>query len=89
MRLAGAPLSTYPDSVATCLLVPEAAGLEGRTNPYRNWRRPHGSLGGKTPVDRVAEVGETTPLAEQVESVYDGLKARIRHREWRVGVGPE
>ncbi|MBK3823812.1 IS481 family transposase, partial [Paraburkholderia aspalathi] len=28
--------------------------------------------------------GETTPLAEQVESTYDGLKERIRHREWRV-----
>ncbi|WNC95432.1 IS481 family transposase (plasmid) [Paraburkholderia sp. FT54] len=49
-----------------------------------NWRRPHGSLGGKTPVDRIAEVGEITPLAEQVESAYDGLKERIRHREWRV-----
>ena len=30
-----------------------------------NWRRPHGSLGGKTPVDRIAEVGEITPLSEQ------------------------
>lgn len=49
-----------------------------------NWRRPHGSLGGKTPVDCIAEVGEITPLAEQVESAYDGLKERIRHREWRV-----
>jgi len=29
-----------------------------------NWRRPHGSLGGKTPVDRIAELGEITPLAE-------------------------
>lgn len=49
-----------------------------------NWRRLHGSLGGKTPVDRIAEVSEITPLAEQVESAYDEEKERIRHREWRV-----
>jgi hypothetical protein len=49
-----------------------------------DWRRPHGSLGGKTPVDRTAELGEITPLAQQVQSAYDGLKERIRHREWRV-----
>lgn len=49
-----------------------------------NRRRPHGSLAGKTPVDRIAEVSEITPLAEQVETTYGGLKERIRHREWRV-----
>ena len=49
-----------------------------------NWRRPHGSLGGKTPVDRIAEVSGITPLAEQVESAYGKRKERIRHREWRV-----
>jgi transposase InsO family protein len=49
-----------------------------------NWRRPHGSLGGKTPIDRVAELGEIIPLREDVESAYDKLKERIRHREWRV-----
>lgn len=49
-----------------------------------NWRRPHGSLGGKTPVDRIAELGEITPLAEEVQSAYDERKERIRHREWRV-----
>jgi transposase InsO family protein len=49
-----------------------------------NWRRPHGSLGGKTPVDRIAEVGEITPLSEQVQNAYDERKERIRHREWRV-----
>lgn len=49
-----------------------------------NWRRPHGSLGGKTPIDRIAELGKVTPLAEEVESAYDETKERIRHREWRV-----
>ncbi|KGC46545.1 integrase core domain protein [Burkholderia pseudomallei] len=49
-----------------------------------NWPRPHGSLGGKTPIDCIAELGEITPLAEEVESAYDERKERIRHREWRV-----
>lgn len=49
-----------------------------------NWRRPHGSLGGKTPVDRIAELSEITPLAEDVHGAYDETKERTRHREWRV-----
>jgi hypothetical protein len=49
-----------------------------------NWRRPHGSLGGKTLVDRIAEVSEITPLAEQLDSAYDEGKERIRTREWRL-----
>ncbi|KGW07257.1 integrase core domain protein [Burkholderia pseudomallei MSHR4000] len=49
-----------------------------------NWPRPHGSLGGKTPIDCIAELGGITPLAEEVESAYDERKERIRHREWRV-----
>ena len=49
-----------------------------------NFRRPHGSLGGKRPIDRIAEVSEITPLAEQVECAYDEGRERIRHREWRV-----
>ncbi|CAG9245126.1 hypothetical protein BDI4_1720014 [Burkholderia diffusa] len=46
--------------------------------------RPHTSLGSKTTVDRIAELGEDTLLSEEVESAYDGRKERIRHREWRV-----
>lgn len=49
-----------------------------------HWRRRHGSLGGKTPVDRLAELTEIPPLAEAVESAYEASKERIRHREWRV-----
>ncbi len=30
-----------------------------------NWRRPHGSFSGRTPVDKLAEVGEQTPLSER------------------------
>lgn len=58
--------------------------IEERQFDY-NWRRPHCSLGGKTPVDRIAELGEITPLAEEMENAYDERKERIRHREWPVG----
>lgn len=49
-----------------------------------NWRRPHGSLGGKTPVDRITELTEITSLKEDVARSYDKRKERFRHREWRV-----
>jgi len=34
---------------------------------YYNWDRPHGSLGGKTPMDRYFEVSQKTPFWDQVE----------------------
>ncbi len=49
-----------------------------------NWRRPHGSLSGKTPVGKLAEVGEQTPLAEDIASAYDSRKERIRYSNWKV-----
>ncbi|HHX0887818.1 TPA: IS481 family transposase, partial [Pseudomonas aeruginosa] len=39
----------------------------------------------KTPVDRIVELSEITPLAEAVEPTFDETKERIRHHEWRVG----
>lgn len=54
---------------------PTEDGIDQRIEEWQfdyNWRCPHGSLGGKPPIDRVAELGEITPLAEEVES------------EWRV-----
>lgn len=49
-----------------------------------NWRHPLGSLGANTPVDRVAELNEITPLAEEGESAYHETKERRRYREWCV-----
>lgn len=62
-------------------------GIEQRIEEWQfeyNWRRPHGSLDGKTPADRIAEIGERTPLSEEVIHAYDESKERIRHRDWRV-----
>lgn len=49
-----------------------------------DWRRPHGPLGGKTPVGRIAELSEITSLIEEIADAYDKQKERIRHRERRV-----
>lgn len=49
-----------------------------------NWRRPHGSLNGKTPALRLAEVGELVPLSEEVALLYDSNQERIRHRDWTI-----
>ena len=45
-----------------------------------NWRRPHGSLGGKTPAERVAELIDVTPLREDVADAYDPSSTRDRNR---------
>ena len=49
-----------------------------------NWRRPHGSLGGKTPIERTCERSELTPLHEAVAERYDATRERLRHRDYRI-----
>jgi len=64
---------------------PAADAIDQRIEEWQidyNWRRLHGSLDGKTPVDRIAELSEITPLAEEVASDCDELNERIRYREW-------
>lgn len=48
-----------------------------------NWRRPHGSLNGKTPIDKVAELSEQTPLYEEVATRFDQSKEHFRHSNWK------
>jgi transposase InsO family protein len=49
-----------------------------------NWRRPHGSLGGKRPVDRLGEVASSTPENEEVAKAYDRTQERMRYRNFKV-----
>jgi transposase InsO family protein len=49
-----------------------------------NWRRAHGSLGGKTPGERAAECSSITPLNEEVAASYDPSCERIRHRGYQI-----
>jgi len=51
---------------------------------YYNWHRPHGSLNGKAPIDRLCELGSKTPLWDDVEASYDRAKERIQEQNYRV-----
>lgn len=43
-----------------------------------NWRRPHGSLGGKTPAERMGELIDVTPLREEVAETYEPEEEPLR-----------
>jgi transposase InsO family protein len=69
------------------------AGLEAPELPSRleDWRcfynqqRPHTSLGGKTPAERIKDLAELIPSAEAVHAAYDPAKEVIRpqNTRWR------
>ena len=50
---------------------------------YYNWHRPHSSLGGKTPIERVCELITKTPINEEVEAMYDPSKERLREQNYK------
>lgn len=50
---------------------------------YYNWDRPHSSLGGKTPIERLNELSDKTPLREKVAAKFDSSKARIQEQSYR------
>ena len=49
-----------------------------------NWHRPHTALGGLSPIDRVCDLLDTTPLRETVEASYDASRERIRIADHRL-----
>jgi transposase InsO family protein len=50
---------------------------------YYNWHRPHGSLNGKTPVDRHSELAHKTPFWDEVIEMYDESKEHIQDADYR------
>lgn len=36
-----------------------------------NWHRPHGSLNGKTPLEKATELSDKTPLSDEVYEKYE------------------
>ena len=50
---------------------------------YYNWDRPHSSLGGKTPIERLNEFSDKTPLREEVAAKFDPSKERIQEQSYR------
>lgn len=45
---------------------------------FYNWHRPRGGLNGKTPIDRYCKLLDQTSLSEEVRSICDPLRERIR-----------
>jgi transposase InsO family protein len=48
-----------------------------------NWRRPHGLLGGHTPVERLGELAAATPVHEDVARMHAPANERLRLRDFR------
>ena len=50
---------------------------------YYNWDRPHSSLQGKTPVERLTELSDKTLLWEEVSAKFDPSKERLQEQNYR------
>ena len=66
----------------------KAPELSSRLEDWRcfyNQHRPHTSLGGRTPAERVKDLAEVIPSAEAVRAAYDPAKEIIRpqNTRWR------
>lgn len=48
-----------------------------------NWRRPHGSPGGRTPIERTCVGADSMPLRADVALDYDASRERLRHRDYK------
>jgi hypothetical protein len=49
---------------------------------YYNWERPHSSLGGKTPIEKVNERGAQVLFWDDVDALYDQTKERIQEQNY-------
>jgi hypothetical protein len=49
---------------------------------FYNWHRPHGALGGLTPMDRRWELSPKTPWSWEVQSLYDSTKEHFRESNY-------
>jgi transposase InsO family protein len=64
----------------------KAPELSSRLEDWRcfyNQHRPHTSLGGRTPAERVKDLAEVIPSAEAVRAAYDPAKEIIRRQNTR------
>jgi hypothetical protein len=51
---------------------------------HYNWDRPHESLHGLSPIDRVCERADKTPLQGEVSDAYEPAKERVLVRDYTV-----
>lgn len=50
---------------------------------YYNWDRPHSSLDGKTPIERLTELSDKALLWEEVSAKFDSSKERLQEQNYR------
>ena len=50
---------------------------------YYNWDHPHSSLKGKTPIERLTELGDKVLLWEQVSAKFDLSKESLQEQNYR------
>ena len=50
---------------------------------YYNWDRPHSSLDGKTPIERLTELSDKALLWEEVSDKFDSSKERLQEQNYR------
>ena len=48
---------------------------------------PHGSLHVRTPWERYGELLLKTPFTDEVEALYDPLKERLHHQNYKLDLG--
>jgi len=63
---------------------PDLAAHLADWQQYYNWDRPHGSLNGKSPMERYDEVSKQTPFWEDVEKGFDRGKERFREANYQL-----
>ena len=66
---------------------PRAADIEQQLAlwvHHYNWHRPHESLGGLAPIERVCALVDETPLWTDISAAYDPDNERIRVRDYAV-----
>ncbi len=51
---------------------------------YYNWERPHSSLKGLTPIEKVTELSDQTPLSEEVYQHYRIWKERFQEQNYKL-----
>ena len=69
-----------PDSNKSVSYKP--GGIHSEWQHYYNWDRPHSSLNGKTPIERLTELYDQIPLWEEISAKFDQGKERIREQNY-------